>query len=99
MANYFLIKTVPNWALRQYRVDIAPEEDRTFIRKKLLGMHRERLGGYLFDGTVLYTSSPITGPQVQYCEIFKVALSSIFIVSYVLYLFCLEQNYHSDFAK
>ena len=65
MANYFKINTVPDWALRQYRVDIAPEEDRTFIRKKLLGMHRERLQGYLFDGTVLYTSRPLTSKQVS----------------------------------
>ena len=63
LANYFKINTVPDWALRQYRVDIAPEEDRTFLRKVLLGKHRELLGGYLFDGTVLYTTSPITSKQ------------------------------------
>jgi len=48
--------------LYQYRVDIAPDEDRTQIRKALLREHREALGFYLFDGTVLFT--PNRYPQV-----------------------------------
>lgn len=63
-ANYFKIRTVTDWGLRRYRVDIAPEEDRTFIRKKLLAIHSPLLGGYLFDGTVLFTINPLTSPQV-----------------------------------
>ncbi|XP_072938555.1 piwi-like protein Siwi [Epargyreus clarus] len=55
MANYFTVETTPQWRLHQYHVDISPEEDRTHVRKALLRIHNKTLGGYLFDGTVLYT--------------------------------------------
>ncbi|XP_039751696.1 piwi-like protein Siwi [Pararge aegeria] len=54
-ANYFTVKTTPQWSLYQYHVDITPEEDRTGIRKALMRVHKNTFGGYLFDGTVLYT--------------------------------------------
>lgn len=60
LVNYFKIQTVPDWVLHQYRVDIAPEEDRTQVRKFLLRTHREKLGGHLFDGTVLFTGNRLT---------------------------------------
>ncbi|KAF7997591.1 hypothetical protein HCN44_006162 [Aphidius gifuensis] len=53
-SNYFKLTAAPDWCLYQYHVDIQPEEDRTFVRKGLLGLHREKLGGYMFDGTSLY---------------------------------------------
>ena len=55
-ANYFKLIKHTDWALYQYRVDFSPEEDRTFMRKSLLRAHKEVLGGYIFDGTVLFTS-------------------------------------------
>ncbi|XP_026764636.1 piwi-like protein Siwi [Galleria mellonella] len=55
IANYFTVKTTPQWSLYQYHVDISPEEDNTTVRKGLLRVHQKTLGGYLFDGTVLYT--------------------------------------------
>ncbi|XP_047364611.1 piwi-like protein Siwi [Vespa velutina] len=55
-ANYFKLPSTTNWTLFQYRVDFAPEEDHTLIRKALLRNHKEKLGAYIFDGTVLYTS-------------------------------------------
>lgn len=63
VANYFPLKKVPDWSLRLYRVDIAPDEDRTSERKFLLKAHKDKLGGYLFDGTVLYTTRSLTSPQ------------------------------------
>lgn len=46
----------PDWNVFQYRVDFAPEEDRTFQRKRLVReATKDILAGYLFDGTVLYT--------------------------------------------
>lgn len=54
-ANYFRLKSKTDWCLYQYRVDIAPEEDRTQIRKALLREHKDALGFYLFDGTVLFS--------------------------------------------
>ncbi|XP_033215662.1 piwi-like protein Siwi [Belonocnema kinseyi] len=55
-SNYFQMIT-KNWCLYQYRVDFSPEEDRTFVRKGLLRIHHETIGAYIFDGTVLFTSS------------------------------------------
>ncbi|KNE87170.1 hypothetical protein PSTG_19451, partial [Puccinia striiformis f. sp. tritici PST-78] len=63
MANYFQINTVPDWVLHQYRVDISPEEDHTSTRRYLLRTHKDKLGGYLFDGTVLYTAERLVTPQ------------------------------------
>ncbi|XP_028164126.1 piwi-like protein Siwi [Ostrinia furnacalis] len=55
MANYFTVKTTPQWRLYQYHVDFDPEEDSTGVRKALVRVHANTFGGYLFDGTVLYT--------------------------------------------
>ncbi|CAH0406951.1 unnamed protein product [Chilo suppressalis] len=55
LANYFAVETTPQWRLYQYHVDVTPEEDSTGVRKALLRVHSRTLGGYLFDGTVLYT--------------------------------------------
>ncbi|XP_034941705.1 piwi-like protein Siwi isoform X2 [Chelonus insularis] len=54
-ANFFKILNAPDWCLFQYRVDFAPEEDRNAVRKGLLRLHKDRLGTYIFDGTVMYT--------------------------------------------
>jgi len=43
--------------LYQYRVDFNPEEDRIGIKRSLIAQHRERLGGYLFDGTMLFSGT------------------------------------------
>ncbi|XP_076679730.1 aubergine isoform X3 [Andrena cerasifolii] len=58
-ANYFKLPATTDWCLYQYRVDFAPEEDRTVVRKGLLRLHKEKVGAYVFDGTVLYTSKRI----------------------------------------
>lgn len=55
-ANYFKLVNHTDWALYQYRVDFSPEEDRTVKRKALLKIHKDVLGGYIFDGTVLFVS-------------------------------------------
>ncbi|XP_043499080.1 piwi-like protein Siwi isoform X2 [Polistes fuscatus] len=56
-SNYFKLPSTTDWILFQHRVDFAPEEDSIYGRKKLLKFHKERLGAYIFDGTVLYTSN------------------------------------------
>ncbi|KAJ8670821.1 hypothetical protein QAD02_002080, partial [Eretmocerus hayati] len=61
-ANYFRLKNKPEWCLFQYRVDIAPEEERTIVKKALLRTHKDDLGAYLFDGTVLYTIARLPQP-------------------------------------
>ncbi|XP_063230017.1 piwi-like protein Siwi [Bacillus rossius redtenbacheri] len=55
-ANYFMLETRPDWVLYQYRVDFSPDEDLTVIRKGLLRDHKAKFGGYLFDGTMLFTT-------------------------------------------
>lgn len=55
-ANYFKLLKATDWAIHQYRVDFAPEEDRTVVRKGLLKLHQKTIGPYIFDGTVMYTS-------------------------------------------
>ena len=54
--NYFKLCSVPDWRLYQYHVKFEPEEDRPFIRKQLLKEHKSKIGGYLFDGMILYAS-------------------------------------------
>lgn len=62
-ANYFKIISKPDWCLYQYRVDFDPEEDRIGTKKGLVRLHKERLGSYIFDGTVLFTSRRLTAPN------------------------------------
>lgn len=70
-ANYFKLETHTDWCLYQYRVDFAPEEDRTFIRKALLRNHRATLGGYIFDGTMMYTSVRLPQDPLELTSIRK----------------------------
>ncbi|KAH8261810.1 hypothetical protein KR038_009042, partial [Drosophila bunnanda] len=55
--NYFKIVKRPNWTIYQYRVDFIPEVDNTRLRRALLHEHRSLLGGYIFDGTILFSSN------------------------------------------
>ncbi|XP_068150422.1 LOW QUALITY PROTEIN: protein aubergine-like [Drosophila tropicalis] len=55
--NYFKLLTTPNWTIYQYRVDFVPDVDNTRLRRGLLSEHRDLLGGYIFDGTVLFCST------------------------------------------
>jgi len=61
-----------NWCLYQYSVDFAPPEDRTAVRKGLLRQCREQLGAYIFDGSVLYTSSRLPEVKIKFLLIFFV---------------------------
>lgn len=57
-ANYFQLFTTTDWNLLQYRVDFAPEEDRTRTKKYLFrNATKDILSGYLFDGSMLITPS------------------------------------------
>jgi aubergine-like protein len=55
-ANYFPLHTVTNWLLYQYHVSFEPSEDSKAAKHKMVRDHKEKLGGYLFDGKMLYTS-------------------------------------------
>ncbi|XP_050063196.1 piwi-like protein Siwi [Aphis gossypii] len=55
IANYFPITTYTDWSLYQYRVDFNPEQERINIKRGLLSAHKEFLGAYIFDGTMLFS--------------------------------------------
>lgn len=57
--NYFRISKKPDWAIYQYRVDFAPDVEITVIRKALLRPHKDLFVGYLFDGTMLFTTTKL----------------------------------------
>ena len=56
-SNYFALVAKPNWRLLQYRVDMIPEIDHTKVRKALLYHHKDKLPKFMFDGTVLFTTT------------------------------------------
>lgn len=58
--NYFRIQRKKSWGLFQYHVDFAPEIDITGIRKSLLREHKSMFNGFLFDGSMLWTTSKLT---------------------------------------
>jgi len=55
IANYFPITTYPNWSLYQYRVNFSPVQEKINIKRGLLSAHKEVLGSYIFDGTMLFS--------------------------------------------
>ncbi|KAK5647282.1 hypothetical protein RI129_002174 [Pyrocoelia pectoralis] len=65
-ANYFKLMQKPDWSLYQYRVDFSPEEDRTNVKKgQFRRATQEVLNGYIFDGTVLYTSARLNPDPLE----------------------------------
>lgn len=59
VVNYFKVNKQPKWSLNLYRVDFNPPEDMIRVQKGLLYAHKDKLGAYIFDGTVLYTPNTI----------------------------------------
>ncbi|XP_011881822.1 PREDICTED: protein aubergine isoform X2 [Vollenhovia emeryi] len=55
-SNHFKLPQVPDWHLYKYRVDFDPDEERTHVRKGMLRLHKEKVGAYIFDGTLLYSA-------------------------------------------
>jgi len=60
LANYFMLTGKTDWKLMQYRVDFKPELDETFIKKMLMRDNQHVLPKYMFDGSVLFTTSRLT---------------------------------------
>lgn len=57
LANYFRLKRTPQWHIWQYRVDFAPNVEDIRHRRFLLA--QLQLGGFQFDGTMLFVVSKI----------------------------------------
>lgn len=56
ISNYFPITTYTDWSLYQYKVGFKPEQDRINIKRGLLSAHKEVLGKYIFDGSMMFSS-------------------------------------------
>ncbi|XP_044016135.1 piwi-like protein Siwi [Aphidius gifuensis] len=55
-ANYLKLIAAPDWCLHKYHVNFEPEENSIAIRKALIGLHQKKFGGYVFNGTVMYSN-------------------------------------------
>jgi hypothetical protein len=76
-------------------VDFAPDEEITHVRKALLRNHKATLGGYIFDGTLLFTSVRL--PQdVSKFHIYFSSIISSEIMSLVLLASPLDLVSHLD---
>lgn len=64
-SNHFKFDTKSKWHLYKYRVDFEPDEERTFVRKGMLRMHKDSIGPHIFDGTLLYTPTYIADVSVS----------------------------------
>ncbi|KAK4886012.1 hypothetical protein RN001_002283 [Aquatica leii] len=65
-SNYFKLLQKPDWSLYQYRVDFSPEDDRTNVKKgQFRRATKDLLPGYVFDGTVMYTSTKLNPDTVE----------------------------------
>lgn len=58
-ANYFKLKTRPTWSIYQYYVDFLPDIELRRLKSGILSGHKSLLGGYLFDGKQLYTTTKL----------------------------------------
>ncbi|KAF6217336.1 hypothetical protein GE061_001690 [Apolygus lucorum] len=58
-ANYFQFNTKTDLILYQYKVDFNPDIDATYVKKDVLSRIKDDFGQYLFDGTVLITTTKL----------------------------------------
>ncbi|XP_037810785.1 protein piwi [Lucilia sericata] len=61
--NYFRLKTTPTWRLYQYHVSFSPTIELKRLKSGILSEHRSKLGGYLYDGTKLFTTIKLREEQ------------------------------------
>uniref|UniRef100_A0A0K8TM02 Piwib n=1 Tax=Tabanus bromius TaxID=304241 RepID=A0A0K8TM02_TABBR len=58
-ANYFRILKKPSWNLYQYAVSYNPPVELDRVRKGMLSEHKALIGGYLFDGAMLFATQKL----------------------------------------
>lgn len=51
-----------------YRTDFSPEVDAIHLRRKYLGEHRAKFGGYVYDGTVMFCTVHVPDPMELMCK-------------------------------
>lgn len=65
-ANYFKLLKKPTWCLYQYRVDFKPELALAGLRNRMIFEQKAKLGGYLFDGTMLFVTQKLDSDLVEF---------------------------------
>lgn len=53
-ANYFRLLKTPAWNIYKYHVSFEPEIAMVRLRNAMIMQHKEKIGGFLFDGTQLF---------------------------------------------
>lgn len=64
--NHFRLLKKPNWQLYQYRVDFSPTIELRGLRNRFIYEQKATLGGYLFDGTMLFLSIKLPNQTTQF---------------------------------
>lgn len=62
-ANYFRLKKTPTWQIYKYHVNFEPECVMSRLRSALIMEHKEKIGGFLFDGTQLFATRDLGGER------------------------------------
>ncbi|XP_037029496.1 protein aubergine-like [Bradysia coprophila] len=66
LTNHFRLLKQPNWQLYQYRVDFSPQIELRGLRNRLIYEQKPTLGGYLFDGTMLFLSVKLPNEVTEF---------------------------------
>lgn len=53
-ANYFRLLKAPKWNIYKYHVTFEPEIAMARLRNAMIMQHKDKIGGFLFDGTQLF---------------------------------------------
>ncbi|XP_037027554.1 protein aubergine-like isoform X2 [Bradysia coprophila] len=64
--NHFRLIKRPDWQLYQYRVDFSPLIELQGFMNKLIKEQKAHLGGYLFDGTILFLSKKLHNDVTEF---------------------------------
>lgn len=64
--NYFCVTKTPQWNVYQYRVDFVPDIDLARVRRGILSEHKAHFKGYIFDGTVLFTTQALPDKTTEF---------------------------------
>lgn len=64
--NYFCVTKTPKWNVYQYRVDFSPDIDLSRVRRGILSEHKAHFKGYIFDGTVLFTTQALAQEVTEF---------------------------------
>lgn len=83
MTNYVELKTIPGFLVKQYRVDFDPKEDQTSFKKTMMYALEDKLGPFIFDGSVLYTSRDISDEVRKTSALEVDEMSSSFNIFYL----------------